>query len=121
MGATPNAAPKLVQFKGYALDAAGIPEFETAVDGVSVRERLEVRDGKLVRRFRVMGATTTWFAVPEGAGGLAVAGGTRDGVFYRLNGAAAQEFTVTHAVPAVAAAPTAPVAPGPAAAPTAPR
>jgi hypothetical protein len=104
-GASQEAAPKRVEFKGYALDATGIPEFETVVDGVTVRERAEIKDGRLVRRFRVTGATTTWFAVPEGAAGLEVIAGTREGAYYRLSGAAAQEFTVTHAIPAVSAVP----------------
>jgi hypothetical protein len=101
VGATPTAAPRLVEFRGYSLDANRIPEFETVADGVTVRERAEVRDGKLVRRFRVTGATTVWFAVPEGATGLEGVGGTRDGAFYRFTGTAAQEFFVTHAIPVV--------------------
>ena len=104
LGATPAAAPTLVEFKGYTLDAARIPEFEVVVDGVTVRERAEVKDGKLVRRFRLTGATTVWFAIPDGAAGLEVASGTREGSFYRLTGAAAQEFAVTHAIPGLAAA-----------------
>ena len=72
VGATSAAAPKLVEFKGYTIDAARIPEFETVVDGVTVRERAEVKDGKLVRRFRIAGATTAWFAIPDGATGLEV-------------------------------------------------
>ena len=54
VGAAPAAAPKLVEFKGYTLDAARIPEFESVVDGVTVRERAEVKDGTFVRRFRVL-------------------------------------------------------------------
>jgi uncharacterized cupredoxin-like copper-binding protein len=107
LGATPSAAPKLVEFKGYTLDAAGIPEFETVVDGVTVRERVEVKDGTLVRRFRITNVTEKWFAVPEGATGLAVTGGTRDGAFYRIS-AATQEFTVTQAIPSGPAVPAAP-------------
>ena len=110
VGATPDVPPKLVEFKGYTLDAAGIPEFETVVDGVTVRERAEVTNGRLVRRFRVTGATTVWFAVPEDAAGLEVTGSTLQGTFHRLSGAAAQEFTVTHAIPATPPAPAVPVA-----------
>jgi len=106
VGATPNAAPKLVEFKGYTLDAAGIPEFETVVDGVNVRERAEVADGRFIRRFRVTGATTVWFAAQD-AVGFDVAGGARDGAFYRLTGTAAQEFTVTLVIPPAAAVPAA--------------
>jgi hypothetical protein len=85
---------------------------------VSVRERAEIKDGKLVRRFRVTGVTTTWFAVPEGATGLEVIAGIREGAYYRLNGAAAQEFTVTHTIPAV---PLVPPDPGASPAPAATR
>jgi hypothetical protein len=103
VGAAPDAAPALVEFKGYTIDASGIPEFETLVDGVTVRERAEVKDGRLIRRFRVAGAATVWFAVPDGAAGVAVTGGTRSGGYYRLSGPAAQEFIVTHAIPAAPA------------------
>lgn len=105
IGAAPAAAPKLVQFKGYSLDAAGVPEFETVVDGVTVRERVEVRDGRLIRRFRTTGASPVWFAAPDAADGLQVAGGTREGGYYKLSGAAAREFTVSLAVPASPGAP----------------
>jgi azurin len=107
VGATPAAAPKLVQFEGYTLDASGIPEFETVVDGVSVRERVDLANGRLVRRFRITGASTVWFAVPEDAAGLQVAGGTREGAFYKLTGAAAQDFTVTCPVPSTTGTPEA--------------
>jgi plastocyanin len=105
LGTTPDSTPALVEFKGYTIDAAGIPEFETLVDGVTVRERAEVRDGRFVRRFRVSGATTVWFVVPDGADGVEVSGGVRAGASYRLNGAAAQEFVVTHAIPGTPAVP----------------
>jgi azurin len=99
VGATANAAPKLMEFNGYTIDAARVPEFETVVDGVTVRERIEVKDGKLARRFRLTGPATVWFAVPEGVTGLEIAGATREGAFYKLTGAAAQDFTVTYAIP----------------------
>ncbi len=99
IGTSPDAAPTRVDFHGYTIDADGIPEFETSVDGATVRERAEVRDGAFVRRFRIEGATTVWFAAPEGSG-LDVSGGTRDGAFYRLTGAAAREFTVRYTIPA---------------------
>jgi hypothetical protein len=102
VGATPDTPPRLVEFKGYSIDAAGIPEFETLVDGVTVRERAEVRDGRLLRRFRLTGAETVWFVVPDGADGVAVSGGTPSAGSYRLSGAAAQEFVVTHTIPAAA-------------------
>lgn len=110
VAATPDAPPKVVQFRGYALDATGIPEFETLVDGVTVRERIEVADGRLVRRFRLAGTATAWFAWPEGVADLEVAGGTRAGAFVRLSGPAAQEFTVTHTIPSGPVAPAVPAA-----------
>jgi plastocyanin len=110
VGTAPDAPPKLVQFKGYALDTAGIPEFETVVDGVTVRERTEVVDARLVRRFRVTGATTVWFAVPEGIVDVEVTGGIREGVFFRLSGAAAAEFSVTYPIPTAAVVPAVPAA-----------
>jgi hypothetical protein len=103
-GATPATAPKLVEFKGYTIDSMRIPEFETVVDEVTVRERAEVKDGKLVRRFRITGATTAWFAIPDGVTGLEVTGGTREGSFYKFTGAAAQEFTVAYAIVGLPAA-----------------
>lgn len=110
VGPNPAAAPKVVQFKGYTRDAAGIPEFEVLVDGVTVRERAEVRGGRLLRRFRIAGATTTaWFAVPDGLTGVEVAGGQREAGFVRLTGAAAQEFTVSYAIPAGPGVPAAPL------------
>lgn len=107
IGNTPGVPPKLVEFKGYTLDGNRIPEFETSVDGVSVRERVEVTGGRLVRRFLVAGAATVWFRVPEGVVGLEVPGGTREGEFYKLTGALARQFTVTYAVPSSPAAPAA--------------
>jgi azurin len=99
IGASPDSPPKSVQFKGYAIDALGVPEFEIVVDGTTVRERAEVRDGQFVRRFRVAGTGTVWFMAPEGAA-INVTGGVRQGGFHRLSGPAAEEFTVTHALPA---------------------
>ena len=102
LGATPSTAPSLVQFKGYTIDAAGIPEFETVVDGVTVRERAEASNGKFVRRFRIAGPATAWFAVPEAAAAFEVSGGAREGAFYKINGA---EFTVTYTIPEAPSAP----------------
>lgn len=110
VGATPDAPPKLVQFRGYALDPTGIPEFETVVDGVTVRERVEVVDGRLVRRFRLTGTTTAWFVLPDGVADIQVTGGTREGTFVRLSGPAAQEFTVTHTIRTGPAGPAVPAA-----------
>jgi hypothetical protein len=115
IGASADRAPRLVEFKGYAVDANNVPEFETVVDGVTVRERAEVLDGKLVRRFRVAGATTVWFAGTDASPAIEVPGATREGAFFKLSGAAAQEFTVVVPVPAAAEPAT------PALAPAAPR
>jgi azurin len=102
LGASQATPPKLVEFKGYSRDAAGIPEFEVVVDGVTIRERVEVRAGRLARRFRIAHATTVWFAIPEGVAGLDVPLGRREGGFFRLTGGAAQEFVVTYALPTTA-------------------
>lgn len=106
IGASPDVRSPAVQFKGYALDSAGIPEFEIAIGSAVIRERAEVRDGQFVRRFRVTGAPVVWFAAPEpaapdGASAIKVTGGVRQGAFYRLSGAAAEEFTVTSAIPPI--------------------
>ena len=97
----PGSEPKQIDFKGYTIDAQRIPEFETIVDGVRVLERAEVKDGKLVRRFRTTGAATVWFYVPpEARGSFAVSGGTKDGAaFYKFAGPEAQEFTITLPLP----------------------
>ena len=106
LGTSPGAVPKQIDFKGYTLDAQRIPEFETVVDGVTIHERAEVRDGRLVRRFRTGGEATVWFAIPaEGAAGLAAAGGTKEGAFFKFTGAAAKEFTISMPVPASARTP----------------
>jgi uncharacterized cupredoxin-like copper-binding protein len=112
IGASPDTAPKSVQFKGYTIDVLGVPEFEIAVDGATVRERAEVRDGQFVRRFRVTGAPTVWFAmpalvVPEQGPNIAVTGGVRQETFYRLTGMAAEEFTVTYPIPPASSTPAA--------------
>ncbi len=99
LGNSPGAEPKQIAFKGYTLDAQRIPEFETVVDGVTVRERAEVKAGKLVRRFRTSGEATVWFAIPSGAG-LTASGGTREGDYFKFTGAAAKEFTITMPLPA---------------------
>lgn len=103
LGNTAGAEPKLIAFKGYTLDAQRIPEFETVVDGVTVRERAEVKDGKLVRRFRTSGEATVWFAIADGANQTAT-GGTREGNYFKFSGAAAKEFSITMPLPAPAPA-----------------
>ncbi|MEI6862665.1 MAG: plastocyanin/azurin family copper-binding protein [Verrucomicrobiota bacterium] len=107
LGTSPGAKPRQVDFKGYTIDAQRVPEFETVVDGVTVRERAEIKDGKLIRRFRTSGEATVWFAIPSEADapGLTATGGTKQGAFYKFAGAAAKEFTITMPVPPAAPLP----------------
>jgi plastocyanin len=99
VGVERDAGPRQIDFKGYTLDAQGIPEFETVVDGVTVRERIEFREGELVRRFRT-DAGMIWFAMPTEDPQRIEASGVREGAFYRFTGAAAREFTITYRLPA---------------------
>ncbi len=103
LGNAPGAEPKQIDFKGYTLDAQRIPEFETVVDGVTVKERAEVKDGKLVRRFRTSGETTLWFAVSADGPVIVASSGVREGNFFKFAGASAKEFTISMPVPATSA------------------
>lgn len=95
-GATPEAVPRRVQFRGYGLDPMGIPEFEYEFDGVSVRERIELRAGNLVRRFRTEGdAGTLWFAIPSDKESQLSATGVKAGGFFKFEGKDAREFYIT--------------------------
>jgi hypothetical protein len=95
-GAVPGAAPRHIQFRGYGLDPAGIPEFEYEFDGVAVRERIELRAGNLVRRFRTEGDTgTLWFAIPPGKESQLSATGVKTDGFFKFEGKDAREFYVT--------------------------
>lgn len=98
VGLEPGRTPRSVEFKGYTLDAMGVPEFETLVDGVTVRERIEFRDGALVRRFRT-DAGAIWFAAPAEDPQRVTASGPWDGGFHKFEGAAAREFTITYRPP----------------------
>ena len=95
VGPDPSAEPKQVNFKGYTLDAQGIPEFELDVDGVTVHERIEIKDGRIVRRFRTNGIAL-WFSVSPENQERFTATGPKEGAFYKFSGAAAREFTVTY-------------------------
>jgi hypothetical protein len=103
-GPSPGAVPGPVQFRGYALDAEGIPEFETGIGAITIRERATVVDGRFVRRFRITGTDIVWFSAPASAAGLEAEGGVRQGTFYRFGGPAAGEFTVSHPIPAASTA-----------------
>jgi hypothetical protein len=94
-GPDPANEPKRINFKGYVLDKDGVPEFEINVDGVTIRERVEIKDGRITRRFRTDGRTI-WFAVaPENAERFS-ATGEKEGAFYKFSGPAAREFTITY-------------------------
>jgi len=100
IGPNPNVAPDRIQFRGYGLDVMGYPEFEYEVNGVEIRERLEVRDGRLVRRFKTNAeGKTVWFAIPpENASQLAATGAKQDS-FFKFDGSDAREFYVTISPP----------------------
>jgi hypothetical protein len=95
VGPNPEVEPKQIEFKGYTLDAQGIPEFEQTIDGVTVYERIEIKEGRITRRFRTNGIAL-WFAVPAEEVERFTATGTKEGAFYKFTGAAAKDFTVTY-------------------------
>lgn len=94
-GLDPKVEPKQIEFKGYTLDAQGLPEFEQVIDGVTVFEKIEIQAGRIVRRFRTNGVAV-WFSVPAENLERFSATGVKEGNFYRFSGAAAKEFTVTY-------------------------
>ena len=98
VGPNRQAEPKQIEFKGYTLDALGVPEFELTVDGVTVRERIEIKDGRITRRFRTNGSAVS-FLVPAENQERITATGPKEGPFYIFTGAAAKEFTVTYTPP----------------------
>ncbi|MEO6567465.1 MAG: plastocyanin/azurin family copper-binding protein [Opitutaceae bacterium] len=95
VGPDPTREPKQINFKGYTLDALGIPEFELNLDGVTVYERIEIKEGRIVRRFRTNGIAL-WFSVASENQERFTATGPKEGAFYKFTGAAAREFTVTY-------------------------
>lgn len=95
VGATPDSAPRAIAFNGYTLDASGVPEFEYTVDGAAIRERIDVVDGRVVRRFRT-DAHTIWLAAARDSATQLTPAGAREGEFHRLTGPAAREFTITY-------------------------
>lgn len=95
VGPDPTVEPKVIEFKGYTLDAQGVPEFEQTIAGVTVYERVEIKDGRITRRFRTNG-TTLWFSVSAENQERFKATGPKEGAFYKFTGNAAKEFTVTY-------------------------
>jgi azurin len=95
VGVDPRVEPKQIEFKGYTLDAQGVPEFEQSIDGVTVYERIEIENGRIVRRFRTNG-TNLWFHVPPENVERVSSPAPKEGDFYRFAGAAAKEFTIVH-------------------------
>jgi azurin len=95
VGPDPSVEPKKIDFQGYTLDAQGIPEFELTLDGVTVYERVEIKDGRIARRFRTNG-NAVWFSVAAAEQERFSATGPKEGAFYKFTGNAAKEFTVTY-------------------------
>jgi len=97
LGADPTTLPAERRFKGYAFDAAGVPEFTYMLDGVTFHERVVMEGGALVRHFRTEGADgPVWFAVdPEEADALTSSGEVVDG-YFRFSGADGTAFSVTY-------------------------
>lgn len=89
--------PLKVQFFGYTLDNAGIPEFDYEANGIHFRERLEVRDNRLVRRFQTKAdhAVDLWFPLDPNQTAQLDSTGTKEGRFYRFSGKEANEFFIT--------------------------
>ena len=94
VGTNPETAPQQIQFRGYGFDAAGVPEFEYEFSGVTVRERIEVRDGNLVRHFKTNAdGKTVWFAIPSGKEQQLAATGMKEGSFSNLAGRTPRNFS----------------------------
>jgi azurin len=93
IGSDPEKVHERMEFHGYTLDAAGVPEFEYSLDGVKVRERIEVKDGKLVRRFR-SDALNLWFAVPGDHARQLSSATSKVGSFYHVGGETAGDLIV---------------------------
>lgn len=89
--------PNKFQFLGYALDASGIPEFEYEADGIHIFERIEVREDRLVRRFRTAaeGPVDLWYPIDPSQASRLDSTGQLTGNFYRFSGKDAVEFYVT--------------------------
>jgi plastocyanin len=99
VGPNPQTEPKQIDFHGYTLDAQGVPEFELSLDGVTVYERVEIKDGRITRRFRTNG-TALWFLPPAENPERFTTTGTKEGAFYKFTGPTAKEFVVIYTPPA---------------------
>lgn len=98
VGAEPNRLPRAVEFHGYRLGANGEPEFEYAINGVTVWERVDVRDDRVIRHFRtnIGEGQVVRFVMPPGDEVRMTADrGARENGFLKFEGAAAREFTIT--------------------------
>jgi uncharacterized cupredoxin-like copper-binding protein len=92
-GDRPTAA---VDFKGYRV-IDGLPEFHYHVDGVVVKEHITATEGgKLAWRFNVEGAPGDVRVFAPAADGVSIAAdaGARDGDFWRVPQAEADQFTL---------------------------
>lgn len=97
-------APGKVRFLGYRLDASGIPEFDYSVDGVLLRERVEVQNDRLVRRFRASAdfPFTLWYRVDPEIASQVDSSGKLDKGFYQFSGKDAAAFSITISPPSKA-------------------
>lgn len=97
VGTSTTTPPAQIRFRGYGLDHSGVPEFEYEMDGIPVKERLEVRDGRLVRRFRIALHTgnTIWFSFDPSQAGQLDATGRREGDRFVFANEHAREFFIT--------------------------
>ena len=88
--------PVNVQFLGYSLDDAGIPEFEYEADGIQFKERLVVTENKLVRRFRTSAdqAIDLRFPIDPNHAAQLDSTGKREGDSFHFKGEEAKEFYI---------------------------
>ncbi|MDP7105578.1 MAG: plastocyanin/azurin family copper-binding protein [Roseibacillus sp.] len=102
-GAKPRK-PSEIRFLGYALDDSGIPEFEYEMDGILVKERIEVRDDRLLRRFRTTSASGNliWFSIDPEQVDQIDSNGQRKGDYLVFRGDDAREFYLTISSPEAA-------------------
>ena len=89
--------PLKIQFLGYTLDEAGIPEFEYETNSIHFYERLEVRNDRLVRRFRTRAdkSVDLWFPLDPNLVEQLDSTGKLEDRFYRFSGKVAEEFYIT--------------------------
>ncbi len=87
------AAPRELAFRGYDLDAHGVPTFHYTVDGAAVSERVEAVGGMLVRHFAVEAAGRAVGFITGGAAWRS-ASGTVSGDALVFRGEEARSFKV---------------------------